>query len=43
MNIYFSSALIDVKQIEELANVGFQGWEVIAEGPQIWIRTYIFN
>ena len=34
MNIYFSSALIDVKQIEELANVGFQGWEVIAEGPQ---------
>lgn len=34
MNVYFSSALIDVTQLEELANVGFQGWEVIAEGPQ---------
>jgi sugar phosphate isomerase/epimerase len=34
MNVYFSSALIGVKQLEELANVGFQGWEVIAEGPQ---------
>lgn len=34
MNVYFSSALIDVKQLEQLANVGFQGCEVIAEGPQ---------
>ncbi|MCJ7639476.1 MAG: sugar phosphate isomerase/epimerase [Euryarchaeota archaeon] len=34
MNVYFSSALINVKQLEELTNVGFQGWEVIAEGPQ---------
>jgi sugar phosphate isomerase/epimerase len=34
MNVYFSSALINVNQLEELTNVGFQGWEVIAEGPQ---------
>ncbi len=34
MNVYFSSALINVKQLEELTNVGFSGWEVIAEGPQ---------
>jgi sugar phosphate isomerase/epimerase len=34
MNAYFSSALINVKQLEELTNVGFRGWEVIAEGPQ---------
>jgi sugar phosphate isomerase/epimerase len=34
MNVYFSSALIDVMQLEELTQVGFQGWEVIAEGPQ---------
>lgn len=34
MNVYFSSALINEKQLEKLTNVGFQGWEVIAEGPQ---------
>jgi sugar phosphate isomerase/epimerase len=33
MNVYFSSALIDVQQLEELSNIGFQGWEVVAEGP----------
>ncbi|MGA3358997.1 MAG: sugar phosphate isomerase/epimerase family protein [Halobacteriota archaeon] len=34
MNVYFSSALTNAEQLEDLKSVGFQGWEVIAEGPQ---------
>jgi len=34
MNVYLSSALLNVEQLEDLTSVGFQGWEVIAEGPQ---------
>jgi sugar phosphate isomerase/epimerase len=34
MNVYYSSPFINVQQLEELINVGFRGWEVIAEGPQ---------
>lgn len=34
MNVYFSCALINPEQLEDLKSVGFQGWEVIAEGPQ---------
>ncbi|MGA7076110.1 MAG: sugar phosphate isomerase/epimerase family protein [Halobacteriota archaeon] len=34
MNVYLSSALINVEQLEDFTSVGFQGWEVIAEGPQ---------
>jgi len=34
MKIYFSSAQVDLEQLEALKDVGFQGWEVIAEGPQ---------
>jgi hypothetical protein len=34
MKVYFSSAHVDLEQLEDLKDVGFQGWEVIAEGPQ---------
>jgi sugar phosphate isomerase/epimerase len=34
MNVYLSSALINVEQLEDFTSVGFQGWEVLAEGPQ---------
>ncbi|MGZ7127397.1 MAG: hypothetical protein ACXVH8_06495 [Halobacteriota archaeon] len=34
MKVYFSSAQVDLEQLEDLKGVGFQGWEVIAEGPQ---------
>ena len=34
MKIYFSSAQVDLEQLEDLKDLGFQGWEVIAEGPQ---------
>jgi sugar phosphate isomerase/epimerase len=34
MKVYFSSAHVDLEQLEDLKDIGFQGWEVIAEGPQ---------
>jgi sugar phosphate isomerase/epimerase len=34
MKVYFSSAQVDLEHLEDLKGVGFQGWEVIAEGPQ---------
>jgi|GEM_PF-5055020 len=34
MKIYFSSAQVDFEQLEDVKDVGFEGWEVIAEGPQ---------
>jgi len=34
MKIYFSSAQLDLEQLKDLKDVGFQGWEVIAEGRQ---------
>jgi sugar phosphate isomerase/epimerase len=34
MKVYLSSTLINPERLEDLKSVGFQGWEVIAEGPQ---------
>jgi sugar phosphate isomerase/epimerase len=34
MKVYFSSAQVDLEQLEALKKVGFRGWEVIAEGLQ---------
>jgi sugar phosphate isomerase/epimerase len=34
MKIYLSSTLIQAEQLEDLRRVGFDGWEVIAEGSQ---------
>jgi len=34
MKIYFSSSQVDLEQLEDLKDAGFQGWEVIAEGRQ---------
>ena len=34
MNVYLSSTLVQAERLEELRRAGFDGWEIIAEGPQ---------
>ncbi len=39
MRVYLSSGLLSAKQLEALADIGFSGWEFIAEGKRLDFAT----